>query len=99
MALQVGGERLIELRPAADALCNEQWNYRCRIPPPNLSLLPFLNGPRGLANVIHGVAEFAQHIKIGRASCREREEMSAEAGAIRREIRRRTDGYRDHKST
>src|SRR6266480_1096270 len=64
MAFQVSGECLIELRPAADALCNEQWNYRCRIPPLNLSLLPFLNGPRGLANVIHGVAEFAQHIRI-----------------------------------
>src|SRR5467141_4797860 len=64
MALQVGGERLIELRPAADALSNEQWNYRCRIPLLNLSLLPFLNGPRGLADVIHCVSEFAQHIWI-----------------------------------
>src|SRR6267143_4211662 len=64
MAFQVGGERLIELRPAADALSNETWTYRCRIAPLNLSLLPFLNGPRGLANVIHGVAEFAQHIRI-----------------------------------
>ena len=56
MALQVGGERLIELRSAADALRNEQRNYRCCVPLLNLSLLPFLYGPRGFTDVIDGVA-------------------------------------------
>ena len=66
-ALQVVGKRLVELRPAADSLGNQQRNYRCCVPLQNLSLLPFLNGSRCLADMIHCVSEFAEHIGINLA--------------------------------
>jgi len=64
LALKVGDERLVELRPAADSLGHEQWDYGCRIPLQHLSLLPFLNSPCCFADMIHCVSEFAQHVGI-----------------------------------
>ena len=67
LGLKVVGERLVELRPAADSLGHEQWNYGCRIPLQHLSLLPFLNGPCCLADMVHCVSEFAQQVGINLA--------------------------------
>jgi len=61
LALKVGDERLVKLRSAADSLSHKQRIKVCRIPLQHLSLLPFLNGPCCLADMIHCVSEFAQH--------------------------------------
>ncbi len=50
---QVCGYRLVELSATADALSNEQREHRVGIVVLQLTLLPFLNGPCGLAHVIH----------------------------------------------
>src|SRR6266568_1158760 len=53
-----------ELHGAADTLLDEQGKDRGGVAVLDLALLPFLNGPGGLTDVIHSVAELAQNARV-----------------------------------
>jgi hypothetical protein len=61
---RVRGNGVAELSGAANALSGQQGEHRLRILLPRLALLPFLNGPSGLADVVHGIAEFPEDARI-----------------------------------
>jgi len=52
------GYGVAELSGAADTFGSQQREHREWILLPRLALLPLLNGPGGLANIIHGIAKF-----------------------------------------
>lgn len=56
-----------ELSGAADPFSSEQREHSEWILMARLALLPFLNGPRGLADIVHGIAEFPEDARIERA--------------------------------
>ncbi len=56
-----------ELSGAADTFGSQQREHREWILLPRLALLPLLNGPRGLAHIIHGIPEFAEDARVERA--------------------------------
>jgi hypothetical protein len=63
----VRGYGVAELSGAADTLSGEQGEHGVWIVAPRLALLPFLNGPRRLAHIIHGIPEFRKDARIYRA--------------------------------
>ncbi len=64
MGIQIRGQRLAELRGAADTLFGEQGAHRGGIPLLGLALLQFLNSPGGLAYIIDGVAKLTKPKKF-----------------------------------
>src|SRR5207302_7205121 len=53
-----------ELSGAADTFSGKQGDHSEWILFPRLALLPLLNGPRRLAHIIHGIAEFPENARI-----------------------------------
>src|SRR6266849_6726273 len=64
---RVRGYGVAKLSGAADTFGSQQGEHRVRIMVPRLALLPLLNGPRGLAHMIHGIPEFGEDARIYRA--------------------------------
>src|SRR6266852_8520597 len=64
---EIGNDGIAQLCGAPDALADEQRKQRLRIVACDLALLPLLNGPGGLADVIHGVAEIRHDALIDAA--------------------------------
>ena len=64
---KAGGYGVAELSGAADTFSSQQREHSEGILAPRLALLPLLNGPRGLADVIHGIPEFLEDARIERA--------------------------------
>jgi len=61
---QAGVDGVAELSGAADAFGSQQREHGERILVPRLALLPLLNRPGGLADIIDGIAEFAEDARI-----------------------------------
>jgi len=67
MRSQVRGYGVAELSGAAETFSSQQREHGLWILLPRLALLPLLNGPRGLAHIIHCIAEFPEDARIYRA--------------------------------
>ena len=61
---RVRNYRVAELSGAADTLSRQQREHGVWIVVPQLALLPLLNGPRGLAQLIHCIPEFPEDARI-----------------------------------
>jgi hypothetical protein len=61
---EIRDDGIAQLCGAPDALADEERKQRLRIVARDLTLLPLLPGPGGLADVIHGVAEIRQDALI-----------------------------------
>src|SRR5713226_4052974 len=62
--VQIRGQRLAELRGAADTLVSEQGAHRGGIALVGLALLQFLKSPGGLAYIIDGVAKLTKDARV-----------------------------------
>lgn len=61
---QARGYGFTELSGAADTFGSQQGKHRVGILAPRLALLPLLDGPRRLADIIHRIPEFAEDALI-----------------------------------
>jgi hypothetical protein len=61
---RVRGYGVAELSGAADSFSSQQGKHRVGILAPRLALLPLLNGPRGLAHIIHRIPELPEDALI-----------------------------------
>src|SRR5712692_8652494 len=61
---QARGYGVAELGGAADPFSRQQGEHGEWILVPRLALLPLLNGPGGLADIVHGIAEFPKDARI-----------------------------------
>jgi len=61
---QAGVYGVAELSGAADTFSSQQWEHSEGILFPRLALLPLLDGPRGLADIIDGIPKFPEDARI-----------------------------------